>query len=346
MSNQLPVINLMGPTASGKTALACALYEQGNFELISVDSALVYRDMDIGTAKPTKEELARYPHHLIDIISPLEVYSAAQFVDDASALIDAMHARGKTPVLVGGTMLYFKALLEGLSSNLPSADYAVRAEIEARAERDGWDAVYAELCAADPLAGQKFKPSDRQRIIRALEVYQLTGEPITKLQAEQPKNLPYRYKFHNYALMPDRIELHKRIEKRLEIMWRIGFLNEVKNDDFLYVVPDFRLNKAFDRLNTLPDLQKNKVEFLCNECCFFGCMDRKRCYEAVSLNNLGKDCPDHRCNAPDAKTGYRFSKAMTNPGFIGIDDIPGSFLGRHKSRLGSGSYIHHLAQCL
>ena len=96
------------------------------------------------------------------------------------------------------------------------------------------------------------------------------------------------------------------------------FLNEVKNDDFLYVVPDFRLNKAFDRLNTLPDLQKNKVEFLCNECCFFGCVDRKRCYEAVSLNNLGKDCPDHRCNAPDAKTGYRFSKAMTNPGFIGI----------------------------
>ena len=104
------------------------------------------------------------------------------------------------------------------------------------------------------------------------------------------------------------------------------FLNEVKNDDFLYVVPDFRLNKAFDRLNTLPDLQKNKVEFLCNECCFFGCMDRKRCYEAVSLNNLGKDCPDHRCNAPDAKTGYRFSKAMTNPGFIGIDDIQNIYL--------------------
>ena len=104
------------------------------------------------------------------------------------------------------------------------------------------------------------------------------------------------------------------------------FLNEVKKDDFLYVVPDFRLNKAFDRLNTLPDLQKNKVEFLCNECCFFGCVDRKRCYEAVSLNNLGKDCPDHRCNAPDAKTGYRFSKAMTNPGFIGIDDIQNIYL--------------------
>ncbi len=229
MSNQLPVINLMGPTASGKTALACELYEQGGFELISVDSALVYRDMDIGTAKPTKEEQARYPHHLIDIISPLEVYSASQFVDDASLLIDDIHARGKTPILVGGTMLYFKALLEGLSSNLPSADHAVRAEIEAQAEQDGWDAVYKHLCEVDPLAGQKFKMSDKQRIIRALEVYQLTGEPITKLQAEQPKDLPYKYNFYNYALMPDRVELHKRIEKRLEIMWDIGFLNEIKN---------------------------------------------------------------------------------------------------------------------
>jgi len=228
MSNQLPVINLMGPTASGKTALACELYEQGHFELISVDSALVYREMDIGTAKPSKEELGRYPHHLIDIISPLEVYSAANFVEDACRLIDDIHARGKTPILVGGTMLYFKALLEGLSDNLPSADYAVRAQIEEKAAREGWEAVYAKLCQVDPLAGQKFKVSDKQRIIRALEVFKLTGEPITKLQAEQPKNLPYRYSFYNYALMPDRLELHKRIEKRLEIMWKNGFLNEVK----------------------------------------------------------------------------------------------------------------------
>ncbi|WP_180103403.1 tRNA (adenosine(37)-N6)-dimethylallyltransferase MiaA [Acinetobacter sp. YH12134] len=228
MSNQLPVINLMGPTASGKTALACELYELGHFELISVDSALVYQDMDIGTAKPSKAEQARYPHHLIDIITPLEVYSAAQFVEDACALIDDMHARGKTPILVGGTMLYFKALLEGLSSNLPSADYAVRAEIEDKAAREGWEAVYAELCAVDALAGQKFKVSDKQRIIRALEVFKLTGQPITKLQAEQPKNVPYRYTFHNHTLLPDRVELHQRIEKRLEIMWSMGFLNEVE----------------------------------------------------------------------------------------------------------------------
>lgn len=257
MSNQLPVINLMGPTASGKTALACELYERGNYELISVDSALVYQEMDIGTAKPTKAELEQYPHHLIDIISPLEVYSAANFVDDASQLIDDIHARGKTPILVGGTMLYFKALLEGLSDNLPSADHAVRADIEAKAEREGWDAVYAELCTVDPLAGAKFKVSDKQRIIRALEVFKLTGQPITKLQAEQPKNLPYRYSFHNYALMPDRVELHQRIEKRLEIMWKIGFLNEV----------EYLMNK-YDFDENLPAMRsvgyRQAIEFLRN----------------------------------------------------------------------------------
>ena len=229
MSNQLPVINLMGPTASGKTALACELYEQGGFELISVDSALVYLDMDIGTAKPNKDEQALYPHHLIDIITPLETYSAAQFVEDACVLIDDIHLRGKTPILVGGTMLYFKALLEGLSSNLPSADAAVRAEIEEKAHQQGWEAVYAELCAVDGLAAEKFKVTDKQRIIRALEVFKLTGQPITKLQAEQPKNIPYRYNFHNHALLPDRVELHERIEKRLKIMWDIGFLNEVES---------------------------------------------------------------------------------------------------------------------
>lgn len=229
MSNQLPVINLMGPTASGKTALACELYEQGGFELISVDSALVYLDMDIGTAKPSKDEQALYPHHLIDIITPLETYSAAQFVEEACVLIDDIHLRGKTPILVGGTMLYFKALLEGLSSNLPSADAAVRAEIEEKAHQQGWEAVYAELCAVDGLAAEKFKVTDKQRIIRALEVFKLTGQPITKLQAEQPKNIPYRYNFHNHALLPDRVELHQRIEKRLKIMWDIGFLNEIES---------------------------------------------------------------------------------------------------------------------
>lgn len=229
MSNQLPVINLMGPTASGKTALACELYERGHYEIVSVDSALVFKDMDIGSAKPSKAEQEQYPHHLIDIITPLEVYSAAQFVTDVTQLIDSIHQRGKTPILVGGTMLYYKALLEGLADNLPNADEAIRSEIEAQALAQGWDAVYEELKRVDPLAGEKFKVSDKQRIMRALEVYRITGQPITKLQAEQPKEIHYRYNYHNYALLPDRLDLHKRIELRLKKMWDIGFLHEVES---------------------------------------------------------------------------------------------------------------------
>ena len=267
MSNQLPVINLMGPTASGKTALACELYERGNFELISVDSALVYKDMDIGTAKPTKEEQQQYPHHLIDIISPLDVYSAAQFVEDVCPLIDDMHSRGKTPILVGGTMLYFKSLLEGLADNLPNADQSIRDAILAKANLEGWQSVYDELASVDPIAGQKFKVSDKQRIIRALEVYRITGEPITKLQAEQPKNQPYRYIFHNYALMPDRVELHQRIEQRLSKMWSIGFLNEVEElirkydlNDNLPSMRSVGYRQALDFLLKSDLSLKNKVE--------------------------------------------------------------------------------------
>ena len=267
MSNQLPVINLMGPTASGKTALACELYQRGDFELISVDSALIYQDMDIGTAKPTKAEQAQYPHHLIDIITPLQVYSAAEFVEDAYRLIDDIHARGKTPILVGGTMLYFKALLEGLSENLPSANYSIRAEIEAKAAEEGWQAVYEELKSVDALAGEKFKVSDKQRIIRALEVFKITGRPITQLQAEQPKQVGYRYNFYNYALVPDRAELHQRIEMRLKKMWDIGFLNEVeylmRKYDLDADLPSARsvgYRQALEFLKNSDKSHKNKLE--------------------------------------------------------------------------------------
>ena len=257
MSNQLPVINLMGPTASGKTALACELYARGNFELISVDSALVYQDMDIGTAKPTKAEQAEYPHHLIDIITPLQVYSAAEFVQDAYRLIDEIHQRGKVPILVGGTMLYFKALLEGLSDNLPSANYVIRAEIEKQAQDYGWAQVHAELQQVDPIAAEKFKVSDKQRIIRALEVYRITGEAITKLQASQPKNINYRYTFHNYALQPDRVQLHQRIESRLKKMWGIGFLNEVEN-----LIEKYDLNESLPAARSVG--YRQAIDFLVN----------------------------------------------------------------------------------
>ena len=228
VANDLPVINIMGPTASGKTALACELYDLGGFEIVSVDSALVYKGMDIGTAKPSKAEQERYPHHLIDIIEPTAVYSAAEFVLDAERLIDAIHARNKIPILVGGTMLYFKSLLEGLADNLPNADIKTRQDIEQLAAEQGWQVVYDELQRVDPHAATKFKVSDRQRIIRALEVYRLTGKPISQLQAQQTSRVNTKYQFENYALLPERDILHQRIEIRLQKMWDIGFLNEVK----------------------------------------------------------------------------------------------------------------------
>ncbi|QID18296.1 tRNA (adenosine(37)-N6)-dimethylallyltransferase MiaA [Nitrogeniibacter mangrovi] len=222
-----PALLLMGPTASGKTAAALALAETLPIEIISVDSALVFRDMDIGTAKPTAAEQAVCPHHLIDILSPEAAYSAARFRDDALALMAQISARGRVPVLAGGTMLYFKALREGLS-DLPQADPALRAEIDAAARARGWPALHAELARLDPAAAAGLEPNDAQRIQRALEIVRLTGRPLAESYARRAMEVP-PYRFVGIALdAGERQVLHERIAARFEAMLAAGFVDEVR----------------------------------------------------------------------------------------------------------------------
>jgi len=221
-----PAICLMGPTASGKTALACEMYDTGKYEIISVDSALVYRGLDIGTAKPNSQELQQYPHHLVDIIEPEEVYSAANFVEDATRLIEEIQQRGKVPLLVGGTMLYFRSLFSGMAA-MPAADAVVRAEITAQAEQHGWEWIHQQLAIVDPRAAQRFLPSDRQRVMRALEVFRISGRSISDFHDEQVMESSSD-RFTIYALVPDRALLHERIALRLQQMWDAGFIEEVK----------------------------------------------------------------------------------------------------------------------
>lgn len=216
----------MGPTASGKTDLAIRLRQMLPIEVISVDSALIYKGMDIGTAKPSQAELAAAPHRLIDILDPSESYSVMNFREDALREMADITAQGKIPLLVGGTMLYYKALLDGLSP-LPSADPAVRAEIEARAAQQGWPALHAELLALDPTAGRRINPNDSQRINRALEVFYLSGKTMTELTAQQGEAIPYQ--IVQFAIAPqDRAVLHQRIEQRFHKMIELGFEQEVR----------------------------------------------------------------------------------------------------------------------
>jgi len=223
-----PAILLMGPTASGKTASALALASALPVEIISVDSALVFRDMDIGTAKPSAAEQAACPHHLIDILSPEAAYSAARFRDDALRLMNEISARGRLPVLAGGTMLYFKALREGLS-DLPQADAQLRADIDAAARRSGWPALHAELARLDPAAAAALKPNDAQRIQRALEIVRLTGRPLAESYARREMSAP-PYRFIGVALdASDRSVLHARIEARFDAMLAAGFVDEVRH---------------------------------------------------------------------------------------------------------------------
>ena len=221
-----PAIFLMGPTAAGKTALAVSLFERFPLEIVSVDSALVYRGMDIGTAKPDAATLARAPHHLLDIRDPAEAYSAAAFCADARRLMADIAARGKVPLLVGGTMLYFRALLQGLD-DLPRADPALRQQLEAAAAARGWPELHAELAKVDPLTAARLAPNDSQRIGRALEVFRLSGAPMSALLDKPRTALPYRVL--QLALIPsDRAALHRRIAARFDAMLAAGLLDEVE----------------------------------------------------------------------------------------------------------------------
>lgn len=226
MSALPPAIFLMGPTASGKTTLAVELAQRLPLELVSVDSALVYRGMDIGTAKPDAETRAKVPHHLIDIIEPTDSYSAAQFREDALKRMDEITRRGNVPLLVGGTMLYFNVLQHGLDE-LPPADDEIRTRIEARAKREGWPALHAELARIDPETAGRLQPTDAQRIERALEIWQLTGRPMSDLLRRSTSSLPYR--LLKIALLPsDRSALHRRIARRFDVMLHQGLIEELK----------------------------------------------------------------------------------------------------------------------
>jgi tRNA dimethylallyltransferase len=223
----VPAVLLMGPTGSGKTALALALAQRFPVEIVSVDSAQVYRGMNIGTAKPDAATRQRIPHHLIDILDPTEAYSAAKFRADAIAAIAEIRARGAIPLLVGGTMLYFKALQEGLSA-LPAGDPVVRARLDARAAREGWPALHAELARVDPLTAARLKRTDSQRIQRALEVHAISGRPLSELQGAREAGGGVAPTIA-VALVPEnRARLHRVIEERFDAMLAVGLVAELK----------------------------------------------------------------------------------------------------------------------
>ena len=230
----IDAVFVLGPTASGKTALGIEIAKVIPAEVISIDSALVYRQMDVGSAKPTTEEMAGVPHHLIDVRDPFESYSAADFVRDCTRLIKEIQARGKLPLIVGGTMLYAKALKEGLNQ-MPTSDLDVRRELEAEAAEIGWPGMHAKLAEVDPVTAARLMPNDSQRISRALEVFRQTGKPISWYQAQEQKGSDF--KFLTLGLLPgDRKVLHDRIAKRFDLMLEQGFLDEVK---CLMAMPQF-----------------------------------------------------------------------------------------------------------
>lgn len=241
--SQANAIFLMGPTASGKTDLASRLVQEFPVDIISVDSSMVYRGLDIGTAKPSAAELAVAPHRLIDIRDPAQAYSAAEFREDALKEMAEITARGRIPLLVGGTMLYFKILKEGLA-DLPQANEPIRQQIMVQAQAEGWAAIHQQLTQVDPITAARLKPTDSQRLQRALEVYLVTGTPLSVWHQQQQKQaLPYH--LHQFAILPqDRTILHQRIEKRFDAMLSQGFIDEVialkKRSDLNLDLPSMR----------------------------------------------------------------------------------------------------------
>lgn len=224
-SDKPPIVCILGPTASGKTDLAVSLVEHFPMDIISVDSAMVYRGMDIGTAKPDAETLKRAPHRLIDFLDPTVPYSAAQFRSDALREMADITAHGRIPLLVGGTMMYFKSLLQGLAE-MPAADEQTRAALLAEAKQKGWDKMHVKLAKVDPESAKRIHPNDPQRISRALEIYELTGVPLSAWQAKPTEPLPYTPLL--IALIPsDRAWLHERIERRFHLMVEKGLVEEV-----------------------------------------------------------------------------------------------------------------------
>jgi tRNA dimethylallyltransferase len=218
---------LLGPTASGKSTLALSLAARYPLEIVSVDSAQVYLGMDVGTAKPSAAERRAVPHHLIDLVAPTEAYSAGRFREDAMGAVADILARGRIPLLVGGTMLYYRALASGMDE-LPAADVALRAKIDAEAASKGWPALHAELARVDAPTAARLKPGDAQRIQRALEVWRLTGKPLSSLQTGKPASLPFRLR--SFALVPeDRAELHERIAARFDAMLKAGLVDELRS---------------------------------------------------------------------------------------------------------------------
>lgn len=235
-------IFLMGPTASGKTDLAIELVQTENCEIISVDSALIYKGMDIGTAKPSSEELAKAPHRLIDILDPKEPYSVAQFRRDVEGEMRDIVEAGKTPLLVGGTMMYYKALIDGISE-LPESDEQVRQQINKEVEQKGWQALHDELNSFDPISAQRIHPNDPQRLMRAIEVFRISGKSLTALTATKSSSIPYS--IVQVAIAPEQREiLHQRIEKRFDLMLDAGFQEEVQmlksRDDLHLDLPSIR----------------------------------------------------------------------------------------------------------